>query len=534
MRKHKNIISLLVKFIYGNKYAVFFSLLAIVANSLLIQLNALVVKYVTDSAVAGNGKSIYIGVTCSALIAIGVIVINYSNGIVSNKINLEFIRMAKQKVFDSFIALDDGIVNTGEYLTVLNGDTSTLGRFFLTFIPNLLANLFETAMGMSLILYINTELSAIIFLFLPFIYVVSKYQSQKAVSYGEKEREISGKLADAVQNSFNSFLIIRGAGLRSIASSAFEKKHVEYRNSLFDISRNRINNQIFALVISSIQQTVVFLIGMLMVHDGILSLGSFIVINSFCLRLINISKYYAALPVEFGSFMASFDRIDPYLGFITKPICCYLDNSVCGQLYLSINEYEFHNGRIASFDCHSGDVIGIIGETGSGKTSFALELLRHNIVNTNIKRYIEPKNVYYIPSAPSLLSLLTLRENMMNEREDIRIEQALDEVGMLTRWQASGLDFDSDITSFARQLSSGEAQRIALCRLLLSNPKVIVFDEAFSHIDAPSAGEILQRVIQRFKNSTLILISHRESDYALCNQKINLNMCSNSNGSFLN
>jgi ATP-binding cassette subfamily C (CFTR/MRP) protein 1 len=176
-----------------------------------------------------------------------------------------------------------------------------------------------------------------------------------------------------------------------------------------------------------------------------------------------------------------------------------------------------------------GEKIGIVGRTGSGKSTLMLSLLRLleakegeilidgiNIENVPLEEL--RRRVTVIPQDPQLFEG-SLKENVdvLGEFTYEEIQKTLEAVnlGNLTRSKA-GLDYQ--IKSGGENLSAGEKQMICIARALLKKSKVILIDEATSSIDMNNEEVFLNIVRERFSHSTVIMIAHRLKTIIKCDK----------------
>jgi ABC-type multidrug transport system fused ATPase/permease subunit len=175
-----------------------------------------------------------------------------------------------------------------------------------------------------------------------------------------------------------------------------------------------------------------------------------------------------------------------------------------------------------SFTIKPGRVLGIVGRTGSGKTTLARLLFRLYDAQTGEIR-IGGKEIRRVRlrDLRGQIGLVTqdvqlfnasLRDNLTffkRSVSDQRVLAALDEVG-LTPWLKSLAEgLDTILGSDGEGLSAGEAQLLAFSRILLSNPGLVILDEASSRLDPLTEGLVERAVGKLFRERTGLVIAHR-------------------------
>lgn len=183
-----------------------------------------------------------------------------------------------------------------------------------------------------------------------------------------------------------------------------------------------------------------------------------------------------------------------------------------------------------TFRIEGGRVLGLVGRSGSGKTSIgrlALRLLTPtegsiSLGGVDLQSLDEDNLRLLITSIPQDVQMFpgTVRDNvtMFNELPDTQVHEALNAVG-LDGWlsdQEGGLDAPILSRRGGAGLSAGEAQLLALARALVRDPHVVVLDEATSRIDPITQERIAGATKRLLKNRTSIVIAHRLETLSVC------------------
>jgi ABC-type multidrug transport system fused ATPase/permease subunit len=183
-----------------------------------------------------------------------------------------------------------------------------------------------------------------------------------------------------------------------------------------------------------------------------------------------------------------------------------------------------------SFQVEAGERLGIIGRTGSGKSSliqalFYLYPLKEGRISINTQSPLDSqtdlqlyrKSISLIAQDPTLFRG-TLRDNLdvLNQKTDHDLFMALQRVGLSDWAHTAGLNLS--IEEKGRNLSQGERQLICMARCLLKDSPIVVMDEATSSVD-PQSEEILVRATEEFfKGKTQLIIAHRLSTLVNCDR----------------
>jgi ABC-type bacteriocin/lantibiotic exporter with double-glycine peptidase domain len=194
------------------------------------------------------------------------------------------------------------------------------------------------------------------------------------------------------------------------------------------------------------------------------------------------------------------------------------NNSIISNLNLSIN---------------NGDIIGIIGESGSGKSTVIdiflgliqpqsgyIELDGKKL--TGSSRLTWQSQIGYVPQSPYLLDK-TILENVafgvpLARIDETAVISALKKSQLLNFISTLPLGLKTQLGDNGVALSGGQRQRIGIARALYKKPKILVLDEATSALDKETEELLMSALSSDIKDKTIVLITHRQSTLKICNR----------------
>ena len=187
--------------------------------------------------------------------------------------------------------------------------------------------------------------------------------------------------------------------------------------------------------------------------------------------------------------------------------------------------YEEGNNVLENinFTINKGETIGVVGKTGSGKTTFIKQLLRLYPVNENtllldgkgIERYYDYSvraKIGYAPQEYQLFSK-SIKENVLfyrYEQED-RLEEVLEQADIKKDISRFKDGIDTLVGENGLSLSGGQKQRLGIARALLSNPEILILDDSLSAVDSNTEKKIIENIKKNREGKTNIIVAHRIS-----------------------
>ena len=187
--------------------------------------------------------------------------------------------------------------------------------------------------------------------------------------------------------------------------------------------------------------------------------------------------------------------------------------------------YEDNNHVLEdiNFTINKGETIGVVGKTGSGKTTFIKQLLRLYPIEENtllldgkgIERYYDytvREKIGYAPQEYQLFSK-SIKENVLFYRYDLedRLDEVLEQADIKKDISRFKDGIDTLVGENGLSLSGGQKQRLGIARALLSNPEILILDDSLSAVDSNTEKTIIENIKKTRKGKTNIIVAHRIS-----------------------
>lgn len=344
--------------------------------------------------------------------------------------------------------------------------------------------------------------------------VIYKY----SIAYRKKSSEVADITYDAVENS----MLYRVNGMES-------QNRERYAKELYDLQDKAIRADILENsmqpvynVIAMIGIVIVIYFGGMKVINGVWTVGVFSAYTAmFTAAGVKASKA-AKLFNSVQKSQVSWKRIKPYLEeYKTKDTSCNINESATS---LSVNNLCFSFGEDKeniiediSFEGKAGEIIGVTGSIASGKSSLGLSLLGLYPYGGSIKidgkelkcysEYERSRMISYLGHKPQLLSDTIYNNITLGNNKDITsvLKDVCFDEDLLSMPEGQ----DTLVGNGGVKLSGGQQARIALARALLNKSKIIILDDPFSAVDMKTEEKIIENLKNNYKDSLIILISHR-------------------------
>ncbi len=424
--------------------------------------------------------------------------------------------------------------NTGDLMNRISEDVSKV-RMYLG--PALMYGMNVTILMFIVIpfmFYINLNLAFYSLVPLPFL-VICIYFVQNVINKRSEEIQKSlSNLSTYVQETFSGIRLIKSFVREINFSSVFSEKSNDYKNK--SIRLQYVLALFFPVIMTLIGLSIMITVyvGAIEVFDGNLTIGN---IAEFLIYVYLLTWPVTALGwitsiIQRAS--ASQRRINEFLNEKTTIKSSHNKTlDINGAVEFKNVCFKYQDTGIdgmdnISFKLTPGDSLGIIGSTGSGKSTIANSILRLFdidsgkilIDNVNIKdldiSYFR-RQVGYVPQDVFLFSD-TIENNILFGSEDNnfeKVKEAAENSDLMRNIESFPNKFKTKIGERGITLSGGQKQRISIARAIIKEPKLLILDDCLSAVDTKTENIILENLKNIMIDKTSIIISHRISSVKL-------------------
>ena len=529
------------------------SILSAMLTALADMINPQIIRAAVDNAIGGNppefsdgimkivnffggfeylGKNLWIMALAIVIVAMVKVISQYMFRVSNTKAAETLIKNMRDSLFSHIERLPFSwhMKNkTGDIIQRCTSDIDTMKNFVSEQLTSIFRIVILLTISVIFMLGMNIPLTLIAVAPMPVILTYSLIFHRSIGKGFAKCDENEGKLSAMAQENLTGVRVVRAFGREKYERDRF-KKHNEYYTGLW-VNLAKIMSRFWSIsdILSGTQIMLVVVFGAVFCINGSMTSGEYIAFISYNSMLVWPVRQLGRMISEMSKAGVSIDRIryimeseperdkaDAVTPDMSGDICFENVNFAyegCPQMLYNI-----------SFTMKGGSTLGILGGTGSGKSTMMMLLDRlydlpadcgritiGGIDIANIKASHLRKNIGIVLQEPFLFSR-TIAENIGITSSEITLSEI--------RQAAHAACLDETISSFSKgydtfvgergvTLSGGQKQRAAIARILTQNTPIMIFDDSLSAVDTETDEKIRASLEKHFGKSSVILISHR-------------------------
>jgi ABC-type multidrug transport system fused ATPase/permease subunit len=516
----------------------------LLGGSIALQLvNPQLLRSFIDTARAGGAGS---ALTAAALVFLGVAlaaqVVSVGESHVATDLAQRATNALRADLTLHCLHLDSAWHNAhtpGELIERIDGDVGTLSNFFSRFAVDLLGNLLLLA-GVLILLYrvdwwvglVYTGLTVVALLL---IRALNPIPTRYRIAARQASAELYGFLEERLAGTED----LRSAGAVPYAMRRlYERLRVVVRTEVLARSLGSLFANV-TLSLFTLGTAIAFLLGAYLFHAGLATLGTVYLLFAYTQMLQRPIEQLHRQAQDFQGAAAAVSRIVALLAVqptILDPVAERIAPDGQGTSRASAAAVEFDGvsfryGRGAeaeavlrdvSFRLAPGEVLGLLGRTGSGKSTISRLLfrlydpsggaIRLDGIDLRDLPLAEVRRRVGIVSQEVQLFHASVRDNLTffdASSKDEAIRRVLDELGLGDWYKTLPHGLNTRLAPGGGGLSAGEAQLLAFARIGLQDPGLVILDEASSRLD-PATERLLERAVDALlAGRTAIVIAHR-------------------------
>jgi ATP-binding cassette subfamily B protein len=554
------------------KFQVVLVLLAIILTTVLGLVNPLMIRYIFDDAIGKrNLNLLIIFVIIMFITPIVTGIIGVGQTYLNNTIGQRVMRDFRNKLYNHLQSMSLRFftsTRTGEIQSRLSNDVGGVQNVVTDTATSVVSNVSTALSTIIAMLFISPLLTLISLGLLPvFLWITYKVGNVRRTTSKQTQQSLASLTAMMQETlSVSGILLIKTFGRQKYAQKQFEDENQKLTD--LEVRQQMIGRWFFMLIgtFFSITPAIIYLVaGYQIIQDprAAITLGGIVAFTTLQSRVFFPIGQLLSVQVEIQGALALFDRIFEYLDLPIE-IQDKLNprkltpNSVRGEVAFKDVTFTYKrdepsvlNGmgdgegkrpvspkpvaiteeseprptlNNVSFEIKPGQLAALVGPSGAGKTTItylvprlydvdsgSVEIDGHNVKDIALESLGE---VIGVVTQETYLFHASVRENLMYARTDATEEEMIEAAkaaAIHDRIMELDDGYDTIVGERGYKLSGGEKQRLAIARVILKNPRVLILDEATSALDTHSERLIQAALEPLMKNRTTLAIAHRLS-----------------------
>ena len=551
--KGKQTLKLLWRFLEGSKRFFLLSILCAGVTALADMIQPQIIRAAVDCAIGGKegdfhpyimklvdqvggfaylGKNLWIMALVIVAVASVQVISQYAFRVNNTKASETLVKTMRDQLFSHIQRLPFSwhMKNkTGDIIQRCTSDIDTTKNFLSEQLTSVFRIVLLLILSITFMVSMHPLLTVIALIPTPIIILYS-FNFHKKVHDGFMDcDENEGKLSAMAQENLTGVRVVRAFGRERAEIDKFQKQN-DYYTGLWE-KMGKVLSQFWSVsdILSGIQVMLVVVFGAYFCVRGNLNEGEYIAFISYNAMMVWPIRQLGRMISEMSKAGVSIDRVayimdSPIEQDDPEAFDAPMDGDICFE---HVN-FAYENSPQMLHDIHftmkSGTTLGILGGTGSGKSTMMLLLDKLYLLDENggkitiggtdirkIRTAHLRRNIGMVLQEPFLFSR-TIAENIGIVSPELDMEAI--------RAAAGAAALDETIRSFAAgyettvgergvTLSGGQKQRAAIARTLMGQTPILIFDDSLSAVDTETDAKIRQAISHRFGKASVILISHR-------------------------
>ena len=546
-------LTLLWQFLDGSKRFFLVSILAAAVTALADMIQPQIIRAAVDCAIGGKegdfpayvmalvdrvggfaylGKNLWIMALAVIAVALVQVASQYTFRVYNTKASETLVKSMRDQLFSHIERLPFGwhMKNrTGDIIQRCTSDIDTTKNF----LSEQLTSIFRIVILLVLAIYFMVSMH-------PVLTLIALIPAPAVIIYSVKFHgkvhdgfmacdENEGKLSAMAQENLTGVRVVRAFGRERAEIDKFEKQNNFYTKLWEDMGKVLARFWSTSDILSGLQVMLVVVFGAYFCVKGSLSEGEYLAFISYNAQMVWPIRMLGRMISEMSKAGVSIDRVayimhSPVEEDDPEAVEAPMDGDICFEHVNFAYENSPQMLHDVNFTMKAGTTLGILGGTGSGKSTMMLLLDkmypldenggRITIGGTDIRKIKTDhlrRNIGMVLQEPYLFSR-TIAENIGITAPELDMEAV--------RSAAAAASLDETVMGFAQgyetmvgergvTLSGGQKQRAAIARMLTNDTPIMIFDDSLSAVDTETDAKIRRAIAKRFGKASVILISHR-------------------------
>ena len=526
-------------------------------------INPLILRALIDNGIAKHNADLVIGLAVLAgVLALVDAGLSLTERRISAVIGEGLIFDMRSKVFRHIQSMPLAFftrTQTGALISRLNNDVLGAQQAFTDLLSNAVGNLVTVLIVLGAMFYLSWQITLASLILLPIFLIPARIIGRHIGSLTHEGYNLNSEMNMVMQERFNvgGAMLVKLLGRPKMEAESFDAKAGRVRDiGVLQATYARVFLVALTLT-ASLATAIVYGFGGVAAVRGTLEVGTVVALTQYLTRLYGPLTQLSNLQLDVVTALISFERLFEVLDIV--PMITEAPDAIDiprGSVSIELEDVDFTYPSAeevslaslesvavletglrheilheVSFRVEAGQMVALVGPSGAGKTTISSLIPRlYDVTGGSLKLNGVDVRHATMQSIRDVVGVVTqdpymfhdsLRANLMFARPEATEEEVLAaleqaQIGHLVAELPDGLD--TVIGERGYRLSGGEKQRVALARLMLKAPDVVVLDEATAHLDSESEAAVQRALRETLSGRTSLVIAHRLSTVREANQ----------------
>ena len=528
----------------------------VILDAVIVAVNPLILRALIDNGILKKDKDLVIELAILvAVLALADAGLALTERRISAYIGESLIYDMRSKVFRHIQRMPLAFftrTQTGALVSRLNNDVIGAQQAFTDLLSNVVGNLVTVVIVIAAMFFLSWQITLAALILVPLFLVPARFVGRRIGSLTKEGYDLNSEMNMVMQERFQvgGAMLVKLMGRPDAEATSFEAKAGRVRDiGIAQATYARVFFVALSLT-AALATAIVYGVGGVAAVDGVLQVGTVVALTSYLTRLYQPLTQLSNLNLDVMTALVSFERLFEVLDI--EPMITEDPDAVAiprGHASIAFDDVTFtypSAGEVSlaslesvavletgprhevlhevSFTVEPGQMVALVGPSGAGKTTISNLVprlydvtagsVRLSGVDVRHATMASVRDVVGVVTQDPHLFHDTLRANLLYARPEATEREVLDalaqaQIGHLVGELPDGLD--TVIGERGYRLSGGEKQRVALARLMLKAPDIVVLDEATAHLDSESEAAVQRALRETLAGRTSLVIAHRLS-----------------------